>query len=315
MRSLHFAAANRGCKMANAGRAVVGLALVGTLLWIGTANATDQSITGKKLLITGTGLKVLVLSQDPSISIAGSNPILGADSSLTLDDGVAPPIIFSLPKSLWSRNGAGTVFKYRNSSAPSGPSAIEIAQLKSGLLKVVEAGANLNVPNGPATLNVTLSLDGGTNRYCLTFAGTGDGSKFVVRNAPAGTCPPTPTPTPTATPTFTSTPCPSSGQLVGGFCWYLGAEGASCDTTCAGVGLTCDPVATNSYAGAEGTDANCTAVVTALDHTVPFFSQVSFGDIGCFVLDYFGRNGARSIDDPTTCSAAFANGERACACQ
>jgi acetyl esterase/lipase len=42
----------------------------------------------------------------------------------------------------------------------------------------------------------------------MTFTGTGDGSKFLVKDAAAGTCPPDPTatPTPTATPSVTPTP-------------------------------------------------------------------------------------------------------------
>ena len=58
------------------------------------------------------------------------------------------------------------------------------------MLKAVGKGAPIEVPNGPATIDVVFSLDGGTNTYCMTFAGTGDGNKFLVKDAPAGTCPP-----------------------------------------------------------------------------------------------------------------------------
>ena len=55
-------------------------------LWAVTpqARAADQGITGKKLLLKGT--KFVLLSKDPSISIIGSDPVAGSDSSMTFDD-------------------------------------------------------------------------------------------------------------------------------------------------------------------------------------------------------------------------------------
>ena len=62
-------------------------------------------------------------AQDAGISIAGSDPIGGADSSLTFDNGGAP-VTFALPAGLWSKNGAGTLFKYKNANAPGPPSVV-----------------------------------------------------------------------------------------------------------------------------------------------------------------------------------------------
>jgi acetyl esterase/lipase len=58
------------------------------------------------------------------------------------------------------------------------------------------------------TINIILSLDGGSNTFCMTFTGLGDGAKFVVKDSGAGSCPATPTPTVTTTltPTATATP-------------------------------------------------------------------------------------------------------------
>jgi acetyl esterase/lipase len=170
------------------------------------ARSADTGITGKKLLLKSTPQLVL-LSRDPSISIAGSDPVGGSDSSITFGDG-ANTATLALPSSHWSTNGSGTVFKYKNTSAPGGPSVVKIAKLKSGLLKVVAKGLPLPVPNGSGTINVVLSLDGGTNAYCMTFPGTGDGARFLAKDALAGTCPPAPTPTPTATTTPTASPTP-----------------------------------------------------------------------------------------------------------
>jgi hypothetical protein len=65
--------------------------------------------------------------------------------------------------------------------------------VEGGGLKVVAKGLPFPVPSGAATANVVLSLDGGTDTYCMTFSGTGDGNKFIVKDAAAGTCMPTQT--------------------------------------------------------------------------------------------------------------------------
>jgi hypothetical protein len=156
------------------------------VLGIGRAHATNQGITGKKLLIKSG--KFVLLSSDPSISIAGSNAVGGADSTITFDAG-GGPVSLALPKTLWAANGAGTLFKYKNAAAPGGPSVVKGVKIAGGTLKAGGKGAPIAVPNGAASINVVLSLDGGTNTYCMTFSGTGDGNKFLVKDASAGTCP------------------------------------------------------------------------------------------------------------------------------
>lgn len=181
-------------------------------LWAVTpqAHAADQGVAGRKLLLKGT-TKLVLLSKDPGISIVGSDPVGGSDSSITFDDGTNAATL-SLPTGNWSTNGSGSLFKYKNATAPSGPSIVKIAKMKAGLLKVVAKGVPVPIPNGPGTINVVLSLDAGSNVYCLTFAGTGDGAKFLVKNSAAGVCSaaatptPTTTPPPSATPTLTATP-------------------------------------------------------------------------------------------------------------
>ena len=63
-------------------------------------------------------------------------------------------------------------------------------EVTAGLLKVVGKGVPFPVPNGAATVNVVLGLDGSTNRYCMSFSGIGDGSKFIFEDASAGSCGP-----------------------------------------------------------------------------------------------------------------------------
>ena len=144
------------------------------------------AISGKKLLLK-TG-KLILLSKDMGIGIAGSDPVNGADSSVSFDDG-SGPVTFALPKSGWNANGSATSFKYKNASAPNGPSPVKIAKVKSGLLKLVAKGLPFAVPNGAATIDVVLNLDGGAKTHCMTFIGSGDGNKFLVKDAIPGTCP------------------------------------------------------------------------------------------------------------------------------
>ncbi len=58
-----------------------------------------------------------------------------------------------------------------------------------------------------------------------------------------------------------------AGTLVGGFCWYFGANNQSCDTVCATNGGYNN--GTETFAGSGGSGANCTAVLDALGQSQP----------------------------------------------
>ncbi len=105
---------------------------------------------------------------------------------------------------------------------------------------------------------------------------------------------------------------PCSGASVGGYCWYLAANLASCDTACATHGGY--DSATASYAGSSGSDANCSAVLTALAAAGgPSTTGTSCAaGYGCNV-DIFS-NWIRCTT-PATGSSLLVNGlRRACAC-
>lgn len=109
--------------------------------------------------------------------------------------------------------------------------------------------------------------------------------------------------------------CSNNGVAVGGFCWFLGVAGASCDATCTGIGKTCDP-ATGSYAGSGGTDANCQSVLNALGFpgplVLPSYNCGAGNGNGCEV----GGFTIRCASPATTCSNVPNPGYyRACACQ
>ena len=209
---------------------------------------------------------------------------------------------------------------------------VKVAKVAGGLLKAVGKGAPVAVPNGAASIDVVLSLDGGTNTYCMTFSGMGDGSKFLVKDASAGACPgggavcgnnvregteSCDGTDDTACPGLCQADCTCppppacTGQLVGGFCWFLGDPGATCHVTCADHGLACS-VGTITYAGSGGTYAQCVSVMTALGVTDAQGGDGYNGNaIGCY--DYSGFYIFRDTF-PTTCSGATLEMRRACAC-
>lgn len=106
--------------------------------------------------------------------------------------------------------------------------------------------------------------------------------------------------------------CP--GAELGGACWSYSSFGASCDDECGSQGRFCTD-ATRTYAGSDGTTANCLAVLDALGvNTSSFLGDVSLGiDVGC-VGDTSGNTG-RDEATPTTCEASAGVLARACACQ
>lgn len=278
-------------------RLLVALALVTTALGLTSAAALDQPLTGRKLVLRSTPRLVLT-SKDGDIDITGSDPpCSGADSVLVMDDGVTAAT-FLLPCENWRASSTGTLFKYRNPYAPLGASAVQSIKIKGGHLKIVSRGmAGLPVPSGDAVINVMLSLDGITHRYCMSFSGTGDGSRFVAVDPLAASCP-------------NSTPCAAT---TGGFCWYLGVTKASCDAVCAINGRTYD-TATETYAGSSGSAANCTAVLDALGTSAgPVTDEAGcFDGAGCLYAAPLGRFRCTS---PSTNATAASTIQRVCACQ
>ena len=101
------------------------------------------------------------------------------------------------------------------------------------------------------------------------------------------------------------------GAMVGGSCWIYGAGGLSCTTVCSGAGLSYD-TATLTYAGTDGTLANCDAVLDALG--VPGAGAtyiISIYGLGC---GYY--SGARRVaQQATDAASSLAGYSRACACQ
>ncbi len=106
----------------------------------------------------------------------------------------------------------------------------------------------------------------------------------------------------------------AAGVDVGGSCWFVSDFGESCTDACAAAGFAYDE-ATRTYAGSDGTDANCMAVLAALGETGPFYGGSTDCNpgpgLGCG--DLTGATGRCALP-PTTADAAFGGFTRACAC-
>lgn len=100
------------------------------------------------------------------------------------------------------------------------------------------------------------------------------------------------------------------GRAIGGYCWYQGGNGQSCDTNCTGRG-GCNVTGIRDFAGSSGTLANCDLVLDTL-YGAGTAADTSISGIGC------GKNGASHIRDTvlTTCTQAPVpwGPTRACAC-
>lgn len=132
----------------------------------------------------------------------------------------------------------------------------------------------------------------------------------VIRTSPR------PNPTQAPAPTSPSSAAQCGGVTTGGYCWYLGAENASCDTVCSTHGGYND--GTRLFAGSSGNTDNCKSVLNALKIPFSQFYNTSQGGLGCFAIPNTSGNFFGYWDQqPTTSSAttSTAGRRRACACQ
>lgn len=102
-----------------------------------------------------------------------------------------------------------------------------------------------------------------------------------------------------------------AGSCVGGYCWYYGGDGQSCDTVCSGHG-GCNLSGTKDYAGSGGTNQHCADVLYALRGQT-YSIALGTHTLGCTIS---GSNTASRGLSPytTTCAASYGASNRACAC-
>jgi hypothetical protein len=104
------------------------------------------------------------------------------------------------------------------------------------------------------------------------------------------------------------------GVSVGGYCWYLGAAGQSCNTVCSGHGGY--NAATRDYAGSGGTTTRCTNVISALGLSGTLRISDVVTNCGCFWGQYTAPGPWEPCWDGSTTTASAWNNyiQRACAC-
>jgi hypothetical protein len=119
-------------------------------------------------------------------------------------------------------------------------------------------------------------------------------------------------------------PATCAGTWVGGYCWYLSADGQSCTGACASHGGY--HTATRFYAGSDGTDSHCLAVLAALGAPPADYrssSHCNGGGAGCHYSEHYYdetlKSWTRCTAPSTTAETTFSQYHyryyRACACQ
>ena len=174
----------------------------------GSAFAVDQLISGKKLLIlnppSGTqNNKIVYLSKDNSIALPGGaleDPRCVPDGTnnaqLTVTTGAGESASIALPCANWTVNGAGNLYKYKDSSGLT----CKIVLIKAGKLqKAVCKGAQVTIdlttpPQDQGAVDVVVRTGTAPRRWCAEFDGTdctvvkngSDGKKYLAKNCTAG---------------------------------------------------------------------------------------------------------------------------------
>jgi hypothetical protein len=191
-----------------------------------------------------------------------------------------------------------TIFNYGNANDPAVGPTFQGASCDgvNPCYDIMDAACSCTEPSSPYWSSTTYASDTRTAWYVYSadVSTSWDNKPFSysVRAVRGGTTP---------------------SAVVGGYRWFLGGGGASCDDTCTAQGLVYS-AATLSYAGSGGTDANCNAVLDALAVPNISFLDGGPGGVGCF---YCGPGCERNRDlTPTTSSATYPIiVQRACACQ
>ena len=174
----------------------------------GSAFAADQEIVGKKLLLKNPGgapsanNKIVFLSKDTSIAQpagATEDPRCAPNGTATTGNASAALTVtgsdsFSIPLVCdnWTVNGAGNLFKYKDSSGGS----CTVVLVKNGkLVKAVCKGTQVDYDLNAAEVSVDVVLRSGpSNRYCTNYSAVSgcttvkdgsDGKTYLAKNCTA----------------------------------------------------------------------------------------------------------------------------------
>jgi hypothetical protein len=284
----------------------------------------DELVPGDLVLVKSASLvRFLAKSRPPlgdapfTLPVAGSadDPTVnGATFSVTDVGLVAGSAQYLLGASGWRALGTppgSRGYRYRGTYDTNPEETCRSVRLKDTLVK---ASCNANVPLSTpfadaATVVLGLGTDGTSMRYCAEFAGDEQQNDSLTMKRTSAPAPP-------ACPV---TECPDffiPPVEVAGACWYQ-APDTSCGAICNFVGLRYSE-ATRTFAGSDGTEANCDAVLAAFGGgggaTDADCESVGLSGLGCFVGTEFPLT-ARCVVPPTTAAASETGAIRACACR
>ena len=225
----------------------------------GRASAAEQLLPGRMLTMRAAASgaqRMLFLAR--STAIAAPTPggpddptIVGATLALRAASGESAA--FDLPASSWSVNAAGTAYKFRNPSAPAGPSAVRMALVKDHATARVAARATGITLDEPSQGSIAVIFTSGTLRFCASFGGDvvrDQPGSFIARNAPPpASCGSATTTTTTTTPPTTTTTTASTTTTM--------TVPALCGNGTIDPGEQCDPPGSACGQDLCGTDCTC----------------------------------------------------------
>ncbi len=199
------------------------------------ARAADQPLPGNRLLVVDLGgsgsLSQVSKRQTLGLEVpapGGPDDPTQVGASLTIyNPSTCESATLDMPASNWRRNHGekAAAFKFKNPSAPAGPSAVQIAEVRVDRLKILARASGINLTaSSQGSLGSVMTI--GSQRYCTLFGGVVVHDKpgvFAAHFAPApASCPPLPCQLPA---------CATSE--------FPACQGA-CDTgTCVSVGSSC----------------------------------------------------------------------------
>jgi len=184
---------------------MTGVAFVAALVVCGgSALAVDQTIVGKKLLILNplsgpANNKVVYLSKDTTILVpSGTEDPTVSGAQLTVGSVASgESFTISLPAINWTVNGAGNLYKYKDTTGAS----CKIVLIKGGRLnKAVCKGTQVSfdlTAVDQVKVDVVLRTGTAPRRYCASFSALpnncdvvkngSDGKKYLSKNCGTAT--------------------------------------------------------------------------------------------------------------------------------
>src|SRR5262249_27057125 len=124
-----------------------------------------------------------------------------------------------MPAGSWTANGSGTAYRFRNRTAPAGPSPVRLALVRGGrMIRVTAAGTAFTL-NEASQGSLRVTLASGGQRYCALLARVARGvpGHFIARRAPAPASCGGGSTTTTVTGSSTTTSSTTTSTTLGGF--------------------------------------------------------------------------------------------------